>query len=325
MNVLIADVFDEAGVAELTRLGCNVVVDPKLKDESLRRMVKELRAEVLIVRSTRVTGDIIKAAPALKLIIRAGSGTDNIDLAAAADLGVRVCNCPGTNSVAVAELTLGLMIALDRQIVDETDDLRHGLWRKQEYSKARGLKGRTLGIVGLGRIGYEVAKRAKAFEMNLIYSDVVPNEQAETELGLGKVEFEEVLAKADFVTVHVPGGADTRHLIGARELAMMKPTAFLLNCARGGIVDEKALAEAIQAGKLAGAAMDVYEIEPAANEKAFKDPIPKVPHVYGTHHIGASTEQAQSAVAEEAIRIVRTYKQRGEFLHCVNKASVKVS
>lgn len=325
MNVLIADVFEESGVEELNRLGCNVVVDPKLKDEALRQAVRDTRCEVLVVRSTRVTGDIIRAAPALKLIIRAGSGVDNIDLKTASAQDVRVCNCPGTNSVAVAELTIGLMIALDRRIVDETEDLRHGLWRKQEYSKARGLKGSTLGIVGLGRIGCEVARRARAFEMNIIYSDIVPNEQAETELGLRKVELDDLLAQSDFVTLHVPGGADTRHLIGARQLAKMKPTAFLLNCARGGIVDEQALAEAIQAGRLAGAAMDVYEIEPAANETVFKDPIPKVPHVYGTHHVGASTQQAQAAVAEEVVRIIRNYRQRGEFLHCVNPPQTRVS
>lgn len=319
MKVLIADAFDKSGIDALQQAGCDVIVNPQLKDDALRQALKETRCQALIVRSTKVSAEMLKSAPALELVIRAGSGVDTIDVAAASDCGVRVCNCPGTNSVAVAELTFGLMIALDRKIVDETDDLRHGLWKKQEYSKARGLKGRTLGIVGLGRIGYEVTKRAQAFEMNVIYSDVIANEKIERELGIRKVAFEKLLEESDFVTLHVPGGAETKHMIGREQLALMKPTAFLINCARGGIVDEQALADAIENGKLAGAAMDVFEIEPGANEKEFKDPIPKVPHVYGTHHVGASTEQAQAAVAEETVRIVRTYKESGELLHCVNK------
>lgn len=318
MKILIADAYEAAGVAQLKALGCQVIHDPQLKDQALVEGVKKHRPEVLVVRSTKVNADVLKAADSLKLVIRAGSGYDTIDVATATQRGIRVCNCPGMNSVAVAELTLGLMIALDRRIVDETDDLRRGVWNKKEYSKARGLKGRTLGIVGMGRIGYEVAKRAKAFEMDLIYSDVVPNEQVETELGIRKVSFEDLLRTADFVTLHVPGGKETHHLIGAAQLALMKPTAFLLNCARGGIVDEVAMAQAIKKGRLGGAALDVYEIEPGAADNEFRDPIPSVPRVYGTHHVGASTEQAQFAVAEETTRIVDAYMRNGAFLHCVN-------
>jgi D-3-phosphoglycerate dehydrogenase len=202
--------------------------------------------------------------------------------------------------------------------VDQVADLRRGIWNKKEYSKARGLKGRTLGVVGLGRIGYEVVKRAAAFDMKLIYSDVVEYPDVEAELGIRKVPFEEVLAKADFITLHVPGGPDTKHLIGREKLAQMKPTAFLLNCSRGGVVDEAALAEAVESGTIAGAALDVYELEPAVTDNEFKEPIGKVRQVYGTHHVGASTSQAQSAVADEVVRIVRTYLETGETVHCVN-------
>ncbi|MGB2988171.1 MAG: hydroxyacid dehydrogenase [Phycisphaerae bacterium] len=320
MKVLIADKFAENGVAALREAGCEVIVNPALKDDELSKAIGETSCNGLIVRSTEVTADMLKASPNLALVIRAGSGYDTINVNAATKRNIRVCNCPGMNSVAVAELTLGLMIALDRRIADEVQDLRRGVWNKKEYGKARGLKGRTFGAVGLGRIGYEVAKRAAAFDMKLIYSDVIDQKEMERELGLRKVPFERLLAEADFITLHVPGGASTKHLIGAKELAMMKPTAFLLNCSRGGVVDEVALAEAVKSGTIGGAALDVYEIEPAATDKEFKDPVVSVPRIYGTHHVGASTEQAQDAVADEAVRIVRNYLKTGEFINCVNSS-----
>jgi len=318
MKVLIADKFPETGLEALNQSGFEVVLDPNLQDAALVEAIRREDPGVLVVRSTRVTRAMLSASRELRLVIRAGSGFDTIDVAAATERGTRVCNCPGQNSVAVAELTLGLMIALDRQIVDETEDLRRGVWNKKHYSKARGLKGRTLGIIGLGRIGYEVAKRAAAFEMKLIYSDVVARADVEVELGLRRVSFDDLLAQSDYVTCHVPGGKDTNHLIGEAEIAKMKPTAFIINCSRGGVVDEKALGEAVKTGRLAGAALDVYEIEPSATDHEFKDPIPQIPHVYGTHHVGASTEQAQEAVAEETVRIIRTFAEQGEFLNCVN-------
>jgi D-3-phosphoglycerate dehydrogenase len=214
------------------------------------------------------------------------------------------------------------MIALDRRIVDETDDLRHGVWNKREYSKALGLKGRKLGIVGLGRIGLEVAKRAAAFEMQLMYSDAVDRTDLERELPIRKVALETLLREADFVTLHVPGGPETHHMIGAQQLAMMQPSAFVINCSRGGVVDEPALSQAVMNGTIAGAALDVYEIEPVATESEFKDPIRNVPHVYGTHHVGASTAQAQQAVADEVVKIIRTYADTGKVISCVNPTAV---
>ncbi len=318
MKVLIADKFEKAGLEKLQAMGCQVTLDADLSGESLRGAVADSECEALVVRSTKVTPDIIDAAKNLELIIRAGAGYDTIDTAAAKAKDIRVCNCPGKNSVAVAELVMGLVLALDRRIVDNTADLRNGVWNKKGYSKARGLKGRTLGIVGLGRIGYEVAKRAAAFDMHLIYSDVVDQTAYEKELGIKKVSFEQVLAEADFITLHVPGGAGTKHLIGGEQLEIMKPTAFVINCSRGGVIDQQALAKAIEAGKLGGAGLDVYEIEPLATDKEFKDPVANVAGVYGTHHIGASTEQAQLAVADEVVRIIDTKMKGSAPPNCVN-------
>ncbi len=318
MKILIADKFEEFGVSALKESGCEVMQDPSLEADALTQAMKKTACEALVVRSTKVNADALDASPNLRLVIRAGSGYDTIDTAAAAQRKVRVCNCPGMNAVAVAELTLGLMIALDRRIVDQALDLRNGVWNKKGYAKARGLKGRTLGVVGLGRIGYELAKRAAAFDMNLLYTDVVQNKNIENQLGIRKVTLDQLLAEADFISLHVPGGGDTKHLIGPAELAKMKPTTFLLNCSRGGVIDEKAMADAIKSGTVGGAALDVYEIEPAATDNVFKDPVVDVPSVYGTHHVGASTDQAQMAVAQEVVHIVQTYKDSGEFLHCVN-------
>ncbi len=320
MNVLIADKFEKAGVENLRGLGCEVIQDPELAGDTLRDAAAKTACEVLVVRSTKVPAEIMDAAKNLKLIIRAGSGYDTIDSAGAAKRNIRVCNCPGMNAVAVAELTLGLMIAIDRRIADNVVDLRKGVWNKKEYGKARGLKGRTLGIVGLGRIGCEVAQRAAAFDMNLLYTDIIERKDMEEKLGLRKVELDQLLAEADFISLHVPGGEGTKHFISEAELGKMKPTAVLLNCSRGGVIDEKALAKAIETGKIGGAGLDVYEIEPKATDKDFADPVVRVPRVYGTHHIGASTDQAQGAVADEVVRIIENFKNSGIFINCVNEA-----
>ena len=318
MKVLIADKFEKAGLEKLRGLGCQVTLDADLSGDSLGEAVRESNCNVLVVRSTKVAPDILEAGKSLELVIRAGAGYDTIDTAAAKERNIRVCNCPGKNSVAVAELALGLMLALDRRIVDNTVDLRSGVWAKKEYSKARGLKGRTLGVVGLGRIGYEIARRAAAFDMKLIYSDVVDYQEIEQELGIRKVPLETLLGEADFITLHVPGGGSTRHMISTEQFAMMKPTAFVINCSRGGVIDEKALAEAVEKGQIAGAGLDVYEIEPKATDNVFGDPVVKTSRVYGTHHIGASTEQAQLAVADEVVRIIDEKLKGNDPPNCVN-------
>jgi D-3-phosphoglycerate dehydrogenase len=318
MKVLIADKFEKAGLEKLQALGCQVTLDADLSGESLRDAVRDSECNVLVVRSTKVPADVLDAGKSLELVIRAGAGFDTIDTAGAKQRNIRVCNCPGKNSVAVAELALGLMLALDRRIVDNAADLRSGVWAKKEYSKARGLKGRTLGIVGLGRIGYEIAKRAKAFDMNLVYADVIDQKEMEAELGIRKVPLEELLKVADFISLHVPGGESTRHMISREQFALMKPTAFVLNCSRGGVIDEQALAEAVGQGQIAGAGLDVYEIEPKATDNVFADPVVQASRVYGTHHIGASTEQAQLAVADEVVRIIDEKMKGNDPPNCVN-------
>jgi len=317
MNVLVADKFEIEGIEGLQRIGCRVTQDADLAGDSLRDALRN-GVEVLVVRSTKVTADILAAAKSLKLIIRAGSGYDTIDVAAAKAKGIAVANCPGMNATAVAELTMGLMLALDRRIVDNVNDLRRGVWAKKEYSKALGLKGRTLGIVGLGKIGMLIARRAHAFEMKLIYSDVVANATAEKELGIEKVTFEDLLCRADYISLHVPLDASTHHLINDARLALMKPTAVLVNCSRGEVVDSAAVVRALDQGKLRGAGLDVFETEPGASETVFCDITGKCSRVYGTHHIGASTDQAQIAVAEEVVRIIDHFGKTGEALNRVN-------
>lgn len=319
MNVLIADKFEAEGIAGLKALGCAITQDADLSGDSLAMALASNGCEVLIVRSTQVTAAMIDGAKALKLIIRAGSGYNTIDIEAARRKNVRVANCPGMNATAVAELAMGLIIALDRRIVDNTNDLRRGVWNKKGYSKARGLKGRTLGVVGLGKIGYLLAQRARAFEMHLLYADVVSNQAAEKELGIVKVEFDDLLQRADVVSLHVPADASTKRMMGDAQFKLMKPTAFLINCSRGDVVDGAALVRALETGEIAGAGLDVYENEPGASDTTFNDPAGKAARVYGTHHIGASTDQAQLAVAEEVVRIVDEYKKSGKVLHCVNE------
>ena len=326
MKTLIVDKIPEFALCRLRGMKCDVTNVAAVASNDLAGLVAETDCEILVVRSTKVPREVLEAGTNLKLVIRAGSGVDTIDVATADRLGIRVCNCPGMNSTAVAELTIGLMIALDRQIVDETDDLRRGVWNKKKYSsQALGLKGRILGIVGLGSIGQEVARRAAAFGMKIIYSDVIRRPEIEKELDLMRTPFDELIEESDFITLHVPGGPQTRHLIGRRELALMKPTAYLVNCSRGGVIDEKALAEALEKGDIAGAALDVYEIEPATSDTEFKDPICNEPHLYGTHHVGASTTQAQYAVAEEMVRIIQEFMDAGTLLHCVNPPQLQTT
>ncbi len=318
MKVLIADKFESSGIEDLKKLGCVVIQDADLSGDSLGSALADSSAEVLIVRSTEVTADTIARGKHLKLIIRAGSGYNTIDTAAARAKNIDVANTPGMNATAVAELAMGLMLALDRRIVHNTNDLRKGVWNKKEYSKAIGIKGSTLGIVGLGQIGCLIAKRAHAFEMKLVYSDVVRNESAEKELGIEKVEFEELLKQSDFVSLHVPLNDSTKGMMNSERFAMMKPTAKLINCSRGGVVDSEALVSALEKGAIAGAGLDVYANEPGASDKEFADPAGNSDKVYGTHHIGASTDQAQLAVAEEVVRIVSELTKTGKILHCVN-------
>lgn len=318
MKVLVADKFEAEGVQGLKSAGCEVVVDPELKDDALVKAIGRERPAVLVVRSTKVAEPMLAASDTLKLVIRAGAGYDTIAVDAATKRDIRVANCPGKNSVAVAELVFAHLLARNRRIVENVNDLRASKWNKKEYSKARGIKGLAMGIVGVGQVGREVARRALAFEMRVLYTDIVAAPDLDQTPGVRRVELDALLASSDVVTLHVPLMDATRHLINPERLKLMKPDAMLINTSRGGIVDEKAVAAALSENRLGSYAADVYENEPPATGTTIDAPIVKAPRVYGTHHIGASTTQAQVAVAEEVVRIVREFKTSGKVFNCVN-------
>jgi D-3-phosphoglycerate dehydrogenase len=319
VKILIADNFEPWGVDQLKGMATELVHEPGLKGAALKDKLQQFDPDVLVVRSTKVSADVLGGAQSLRLIIRAGSGVDTIDVKAASDRGIMVSNCPGANSAAVAELTMGLIIALDRRIPDNVADLRRHAWNKKGYSKgARGLKGRTLGIVGAGRIGTEVARRALAFDMNVLYFHLGRNLRLVDYPNCKRAELDDLLRFSDIITVHVPGGESTRHLLDERRLSLMKPHALLINTSRADVIDEAALIKALRSGALRGAAVDVYHGEPPADATEINSPLAEIPNLYGTHHIGASTEQAQLAVAEETVRIVMHYRGSGKILNCVN-------
>ena len=320
MKVLIADKFEDIGRQQLAALGCEVAFFPDADAGSLAGLVREVNPDVLVVRSTKVNGDAIAAANRLKLIVRAGAGYDTIDVATASREGVYVANCPGKNAVAVAELAWALILSCDRRVPDQTAELRAGQWNKKEYGKARGLYGATLGILGVGTIALEVIERARAFGMDVIaWSRSLTAERA-AEL---RVRFAatpvEVAKQADVVSVHVASTPETKHLINAAFIGAMRRGAYLINTSRGAVVDETALAQGI-ADKQLRAGMDVFETEPGGGTGGFDAAIARQPGVYGTHHVGASTDQAQQAIALETVRIVQHLRDTGEVLHCVNKA-----
>ncbi len=320
MKVLIADKFEQSGLDGLRSIGCEVVFQPDLKDEALVAGIGETRPDVLVVRSTKVTEEMMDAG-ALKLIVRAGAGYNTIDVAAASRRGIYVSNCPGKNSVAVAELAFALMLALDRRIADNVIELRAGQWNKKEFSKARGLYGRTLGLIGVGKIGQEMIPRARAFGMHVIaWSRSLTPERAIV-LGVEHKETpQEVAREADVVSVHLALKPDTRSLIGADVLNSMKEGAYFINTSRGEVVDQAALVHAMQARGIR-AGLDVYANEPAGGTGEFADEIAREANLYGTHHIGASTEQAQEAIAAETVRIVQTFQETGEVPNVVNLAA----
>jgi D-3-phosphoglycerate dehydrogenase len=319
MKLLVADKFETVGIDGLKDLGCDVVLRPEVTAEDLPGLIREVNPKVLVVRGKKVSEAALASGPALSLVIRAGAGIDTIDVTAASRLGIFVSNCPGKNSIAVAELVLGLLLALDRRIPDQVIDLRNGVWQKGEYSKARGLHGRTLGILGGGQIGREVARRAQAFGMKVVAWSRNLTDEAAERLGIGYCETPiEVARLSDAVSVNVAGGTETKHLVDERFLAAMKPGALLINAARGTVVDEAALQRAVKE-KGIRAGLDVYQNEPAGSKGEFRSEVASAPGVYGTHHVGASTDQAQVAIAHEVIRIVDGFLKTGVAPHCVNR------
>jgi D-3-phosphoglycerate dehydrogenase len=319
MRVLIADEFEQSGRDALASLGCEVRFEPKLKDETLVAAVAQFQPDVLVVRSTKVPEAVLAAGP-LKLVVRAGAGYNTIDVAAASRRGIYVSNCPGKNSIAVAELAFGHLLALDRRIPDNVAALRDGQWNKSAFSKARGVFGRTLGLIGVGQIGREMIPRARAFGLNVAaWSRSLDAARAEA-LGVErKASPAEVAAASDIVSVHVALNAQTRGMLGADFFAAMRPGAYFINTSRAEVVDPEALSAAVR-DKGIRAGLDVFAKEPTGGSGEFADEIVKLAGVYGTHHIGASTEQAQEAIAAEAVRIVRTFQESGQVPNVVNLA-----
>ena len=335
MKVLVADKFEKSGLEGLQAAGCAVVYEPDLKDATLAEAIASTGADVLVVRGTKVTAEMLDAGR-LSLIVRAGAGYNTIDLAAASSRGIYVSNCPGKNAIAVAELAFALILALDRRIPDNVGDLRAGRWNKKEYSKARGLYGRTLALLGVGAIGQEMIRRAAGFGMNVVIwsrrfagerrplSDLEARELG-VESVLRSVAIElaptpgDAVDGADVVSLHVALAPATKGMVNAGLLARMKPNAILVNTARGEVIDYGAVAAAVRDRGLR-VGLDVFASEPAAAAAPFTDPLVELPGVYGTHHIGASTDQAQEAIAAETVRIIRSYKDSGRVPNVVNLA-----
>jgi D-3-phosphoglycerate dehydrogenase len=319
MKVLVADKFEQSGRDGLQAIGCEVSYQPDLKDEALVNAITETAPDVLVVRGTKVTEPMLAAGP-IKLVVRAGAGYNTIDVAAASKRGIYVSNCPGKNSIAVAELAFALILALDRRVVDNAVALRRGEWNKKEFSKARGLFGRTLGLIGVGKIGQEMIARAQAFGMTVIAWSRSLTPLRAAELGVTHMESPQaVAAAADVVSVHLALNNETRNLIDAGFFNAMREGAYFINTARGEVVDQQALANAMKTrGVRAG--LDVYAAEPTSAVGEFNDEIVKEEGLYGTHHIGASTDQAQEAIAAETVRIVKQFKETGQVPNVVNLA-----
>ena len=317
MKVLVADKFEKSGLEGLAGLGAEVLYEPDLKDDALTNAIHESGAEVLVVRSTKVTAPMVQGG-SLSLIVRAGAGYNTIDVAAANDRGVYVTNCPGKNGIAVAELAFGLMIACDRHIPDNVSSLRQGKWNKKAFSKARGLQGRTLGLVGLGNIGQEMVKRGKAFGMHIAVCSRWMSDSVAAEIEVTHAaNLDELAALSDFVSVHVALTPETKGSIGRSFFSKMKPGSVFINTSRAEVVDQAEM-EAALAEKGIMAGLDVFNDEPSGAEGEYTGSLRNNPHVYGTHHIGASTDQAQEAVADETVRIVREYMSTGNPPNVVN-------
>lgn len=323
MKVLIADTFEQSGLDGLKSAGCDVVYQPDLKDDALASAIRDTAADILIVRSTAVTGAMLEEG-ALSLVVRAGAGYNTIDVAAASKRGIYVSNCPGKNAIAVAELAFALLLALDRRVPDNVADLRAGKWNKKEYAKARGVFGRTIGLLGYGNIGQEMAKRAHAFGMPIVvwsrrFATARVDPGAEPIPITVASSPEDLAAHCDILSVHLALNGETKGLVNAAVLDKLKPGSFFINTARAEVVDYAAL-EKIAREKNVRIALDVFASEPSTATGEFKDAIASLQNVYGTHHIGASTDQAQDAIAAETVRIVAAYKDTGKVPNVVNLA-----
>ena len=298
MRVLVTDKADPRGLDRIRQAGHEVVEKLGVQGPELAEAL--VGFDALLVRgATKVTGDVLRATTSLKVVVRAGTGLDNVDAGAARHKGVAVFNTPNANSVSVAELVFGLLIAFERHVVDAASELRQGRWEKTRFS-GHEIAGRRLGLVGFGRIGREVATRARGFGMEVWAHDPVIGEWPEDFGWVKRVELAELLVACEVVSLHVPLTSDTRGLIGSEALSRMKLDAVLINCARGGVVDEAALLETLQARKIRGAILDVFAVEPAPADH----PLLKLPNVLATPHLGASTAEAQRRAGEDAASVL---------------------
>ncbi len=313
-RVLVTDSLAEEGLELLRSAGdIELVVATKLDFEGLRAALRE--ADGIVIRSgTRLTAEVLADQPRLKVIARAGVGIDNVDVPAATRQGIVVMNTPGGNTVSTAEHTMALLLALSRNVAPACASLKAGKWDRGKYTGNQ-LGGKTLGIVGLGRVGLAVAKRALAFDMKVVGFDPFLSADRALEQGVESIPRLDLLwDKCDFITLHTPMSEETRHLVNKQAFEKMKPGVRLINCARGGLIDEAALVEALDSGKVAGAAIDVFEPEPPPTDH----PLVKHPKVLVTPHLGASTEEAQVSVAVEAARLVIDFLERGQVRFAVN-------
>lgn len=316
MKVLIADKFPDKYVQQIKDLGLEVIYSPQLGENDLPAAAVDV--DMIVVRSTVVNEQTIKDAKNLNLIIRAGAGVNNINIKAANQKGVYVANCPGKNAIAVAELAMGLILSLDRRIPDNVIDFRNGVWNKGEYSKAEGLYGKNLGIIGVGNIGKEVAKRALAFGMNVYGKDI---SRIEGVMIKDFSEMDQILPMCDIISIHLPSTPETKKLFNKEMFGYVKPGALIVNTSRADVIDEEAMIEAIKEKKIR-VALDVFKGEPEQKSGSVESHLKDIPGVYVTHHIGASTEQAQNAVAEETVKIIKDFMHSGVIAHWVNRAKV---
>lgn len=323
MKVLIADKLESAGVEGIRALGCETIYEPAAGAEGLAAAIARHTPAVLVVRSSKVPAAALASTTGLKAIVRAGAGVDNIDVPAATAKGIAVANCPGTNSIAVAELAMAHLLACDRRLVDQTVEMRAGRWNKKEFSTGgRGLKGSTLGVIGLGAIGQAVAKRALAFEMAVVGWDKFLTEPAARALGIrwagsDRAALLAMLPSCDAVSIHVALVPETQRMADTEFFAAMKPGATFINTSRGGVVDEPAMLEAAKTKRLR-LGLDVHAGQPSAPQAEFSTPAATIPASVLTHHCGASTDQAQRAVADETVRIIRVFKETGRLENRVN-------
>ncbi len=311
IRILIPDDLPRECQAVFEAAGFEVIFDPNMTPEEIKAAVQEV--DGMVVRSkVKVTREIIEAGLRLKLIGRAGVGYDNIDVEAATERGIAVMNVPGANAVSVAELTLAMMLALSRHLTEANESTKAGKWEKKRF-KGHEIMGKTLGLVGLGKVGVEVAKRAIGFGMKVIAID--PRFAADDSIPFNVkiVEFDELVSQSDFISLHLPLTDGTRHLFNKETLEKCKKGVYLINCARGEIVDERALYEAIHSGHVAGAALDVFEKEPPADS-----PLRELPNVIMTPHIGASTTEAQLRVATQVARQMVAFFKEEKVENVVN-------